>query len=263
MHGIDHKDGDRKIDWSNAAKDYAAHRPGYPPSFYQRLKRYNIGTPGQKILDLATGTGTLARTFAASGAEVVGVDIAEGQIESAKQLAANQNLKIDFHIASAEKSGLPDNSFDVISASQSWLYFDKVKMIPEIYRLLKPGGRLLTCHLCWLPRIDAIARESEALILKHNPDWSAGDWSGETEYLPPWAAGKLQLEGMFYYDEELTFTQESWRGRIRASRGIAATLTTEEVQAFDREHEAALKRQLKSDSFAVLHRIDAHIFHPC
>ena len=96
MHGLEHKDGDRIVDWSHTSEDYATHRPGYPASFYQRLKYYNIGISGQRILDLATGTGTLARTFAQAGAEVVGQDIAQGQIESAKQLAFKENLKNRF-----------------------------------------------------------------------------------------------------------------------------------------------------------------------
>lgn len=262
MHGVDHKDGDREVDWSKTSEDYAIHRPGYLPSFYQRLDRFGIGVPGQKVLDLATGTGTLARSFAAAGAEVVGIDIAEGQIDSAKRLAAEENVTVDFRVSSAEESGLPDNSFDLISASQCWLYFDKSRIIPEVKRLLKPGGRLMTCHLCWLPRVDEIARETEALVLKHNPDWSAGDWSGAIPYFPEWASGEFEIEAMFYFDEEIRFTHESWRGRIRACRGVAATLPSDRVQKFDSAHAQLLREKSCPESFGVLHRIDAHIFKP-
>ncbi len=76
---------------------------------------------------------------------------------------------------------------------------------------------------------------------------------------PEWYDERLTLEAMFYYDEEIPFTHESWRGRIRASRGISATLDTEAVARFDSEHEELLKK-LVPDSFGVLHRIDAHMF---
>ena len=64
---------------------------------------------------------------------------------------------------------------------------------------------------------------------------------------------------MFYYDEAIAFTRESWRGRFRALRGIGASLPDEEVRAFDREH-AKLLEEIAEPDFTVLHRIDAHVF---
>ena len=259
MHGLEAKDGDRVIDWSEAAEDYAKHRPGFPDSFYSRLKKFGIGLPGQRVLDLATGTGTVARALTKAGCDVVGVDIAEGQIEQATSLARADGLQAEFNVCPAEETGLADGSFDIITAAQCWLYFDRERILAEVSRLLAPGGRLVTCHLSWLSRIDPVAKATEALILKHNPDWSANDWDGTVPVYPLWYDKQLKLEGMFYYDEEIPFTHESWRGRIRASRGISATLDTEVVSRFDREHEELLQK-LVPESFGVLHRVDAHIF---
>jgi hypothetical protein len=64
--------------------------------------------------------------------------------------------------------------------------------------------------------------------------------------------------GYFYYDEEIPFTRQDWMGRIRASRGIGATLDTQQVAAFDAEHEALLKN-IAEPEFTIIHRIDAHI----
>jgi len=47
------------FDWSKTSPDYAVYRPGYPASFYTVLQALGIGTPGQGILDLGTGTGVL------------------------------------------------------------------------------------------------------------------------------------------------------------------------------------------------------------
>ncbi len=264
MHGVNPKDGNRKVDWSAASRDYALHRPGFPESFYAKLQRFGIGLPSQRILDLGTGTGTVARQFAAYGSQVVGVDIAAGQIAEAKRLAKDAELEVDFRTCSAEETQLPDNSFDIVIAAQCWLYFERDSILSEVKRLLDSGGRLITCHLSWLPRIDKVAQATEALIRKHNPDWSANDWDGVVPIFPAWLDEPLkvqtsELEAMFYYDEYIPFTHKSWRGRIRASRGVSATLSEENVRKFDIEHEELLRR-ITPETFGVIHRIDAHIF---
>ena len=50
-------DGGRSIDWGRTSRDYARHRPGPPPSYFERLAALGVGRPGQRLLDLATGTG--------------------------------------------------------------------------------------------------------------------------------------------------------------------------------------------------------------
>ena len=64
--------------------------------------------------------------------------------------------------------------------------------------------------------------------------------------------------GYYYYDEEIPFTSEAWMGRIRASRGIGATLDEKQVASFDADHEALLKN-IAEPEFTITHRIDAHI----
>jgi hypothetical protein len=126
-------------------------------------------------------------------------------------------------------------------------------------RVLKPGGWLVTSHFSWLPRLDEVARQSEALVLEFNPKWSAADWSGRIPPCPEWAEKIFDVRAMFYFDELIPFTHESWRGRIRACRGIGASLSPDEVAAFDAAH-AALLAKIAPDPFTVLHRIDAHVF---
>lgn len=79
--------------------------------------------------------------------------------------------------------------------------------------------------------------------------------------MPAWAEEEFDLLTMFQYDEPIPFTRETWRGRIRACRGIGATLTPEQVRAFDEKH-ARLLEETAAESFTVLHRIDAHILRP-
>ena len=261
MHGLAATDPGRSIDWGRTSNDYALYRPGPPPSFFQRLLELGVGLPGQRILDLGTGTGALAREFARQHAVVAATDVSDGQIEQARRLAQQQGLAIDFRCAPAEEAVFPANSFDGATASQCWLYFDAVRVLAALRAQVRPGGWLLTSHFSWLPRVDPIARASEALVLQFNPAWSAADWSGQVPAEPAWArAADLRVRARFVYDQPIAFTHDSWRGRMRACRGVAAALPQPQVEAFDRAHARLLRELAPEGRFAVLHRIDAHLF---
>jgi SAM-dependent methyltransferase len=254
-------DRGRNFDWGRTSSDYSRHRPGYPPSFYERLMALAIGRAGQRVLDLGTGTGNVARALARRGCAVTGIDISEGQVSEARRLAAAEGLQLGFLVRSAEDSGLANRSFDLVVAAQSWLYFDRDRATLETKRLLAPGGRLLTCHIGWLPRLDYIAKKTEELILKFNPDWTAADMSGEVSPSPKWIGRDFVVSAFFVYQEAIPFTREGWRGRIRACRAIGAELPSDEIEQFDKEHAELLER-IAPEEFNVLHWIDAHILRP-
>ena len=105
-------DGGQAFDWGKTASDYGTYRPGYPESFYTLLPMLGIGTPGQDVLDLGTGTGVLARAFAKCGARVTGIDIAAEQIAMAQRLAAEEQLDVHFICSPAEAAEVPEHAFD-------------------------------------------------------------------------------------------------------------------------------------------------------
>ncbi|MCB8932873.1 MAG: class I SAM-dependent methyltransferase [Fimbriimonadaceae bacterium] len=228
---------------------------------FEQFLELGIGTEGQRLLDLGTGTGVMARQFARQGALVSGVDVSPEQIAMAGQLAAEEGLEVEFLPHPAEALPWSGPTFDVATANQCWLYFDRERVVAELRRVLKPGGKLVTSHFSWLPRLDAIARRSEQLVLEFNPDWSAADWSGDVPKVPSWAEPEFEVEAMFVYDEPIAFTRESWRGRFRACRGVGAVLSESEVEAFDAAHHALL-HGTAPESFTVLHRLDAHVLKP-
>ena len=259
MHGLTPHDQGRQLDWGLTSDDYSAHRPGPPLSLFTRWLDHGIGQSGQRILDLGTGTGALARQFAAQGCAVSGVDIAGPQLDAARRMAEEAGLDVDLIRTSAEELPWDEPTFDAVTACQCWLYFDRDRVLDELRRILKQEGLIATAHFCWLPRQDEIARRTEELVLEFNPDWSAADWSGEIPDCPEWARERLEVVGTFYYDKPTPFTRESWCGRIRACRGIGASLSVEEVAAFDQAHQELLASTVP-EQFTVLHRIDSHIF---
>jgi SAM-dependent methyltransferase len=254
-------DPGRSIDWGRTSSDYAEFRPGPPASFYERLRALGVGTKGQRLLDLGTGTGVLAREFALAGCRAAGVDISAEQIEAAQALARRERLTVEFRVAPAEDTGFPGASFEVVTANQCWLYFDRDRAVAEVKRLLAPNGVLAVSHFTYLPRFDRIARKTEEIVLRFNPQWTAADWSGDVPEIPRWVRGDFTLTGSFVYDESIPFTREGWRGRMRACRGVGAALSPAEVERFDQAH-AAMLSECVPERFHVLHRINAHILRP-
>ena len=249
----------RKIDWGKTSADYGLYRPGYPDSFYDKIAAFRISLKGQCILDLGTGTGVLARSFAKRGCQVTGVDISKNQISMAEKLANEEGLDINFFVSAAEFSNLPDKSFDVITASNCWLYFDKSIMIPEVVRLLDSEGFLMKCSIVWLPYENMIAQKTEELILRYNPKWTGGGFEPEIQVEPDWSLNEFQLTSVHMYRVPVEFTGESWRGRIRACRGIGASLSENEITEFDTEHTKLLKN-IADKKFDIIHLVWFHLF---
>lgn len=99
--------------------------------------------PGERILDVATGTGWTARRVAAQGATVTGVDLGADLIEAAKTAAAEARLTIDFRVADAEKLPFEDRRFDaVISTCGVMFVRDPKAAAAELARVCKKGGRI-------------------------------------------------------------------------------------------------------------------------
>lgn len=258
MHTVDPDiDAGRAADWSRSARDYATHRQGPPAQFYDMLAVFGIGVPGQRAADLATGTGLLALEFARRGCAVEGVDIAAGQIEMAR--AAAGGLDASFAVAPAEDTGLASDAFDFVTANQCWLYFDKARAAAEVARMLAPGGRLVISHFSFMPRLSEIVAASEALVLAHNPDWTGADWEGRWDVYD--APPGFRRIGALAHDVDIPYSRENWRGRMRALRGIGASLDPAAVEAFDADH-AELLARMAPEVFDVPHRIEASIFVP-
>lgn len=246
---IDHG---KSFDWGRTSAGYARYRDIYPEEFYRKILGRGVCVKGQAVLDIGTGTGVLPRNLYQYGAEFTGIDISENQIEQANLLAEKSNMKIAFQCVPAEKSDFPADTFDAVTACQCFAYFDHAQLAPHIHRILKPDGKFVILYMAWLPFDDRIAGESEALILKYNPAWTGRGERRRSIPVPEVYDDYFAIEDREVFDVAVPFTRESWNGRIKACRGIGASLSDEEIEAFENEHRALLEK-IAPREFNVLH----------
>lgn len=243
-----------KADFGKTAEDYARHRVGYPDWLFERLMRRGLARPGMQALDLATGTGYLARGLAQRGLSVTGVDISSEMMAAAKDLDRAQGLEIEYVTAKAEETGLPSLSFDLVIAGTCWHWFDRPKAASEVLRLLRPGGALVVCMQSWLPLADNVVERTEAIVLRHNPSWPFRGLSGiESAFVRDIrTAGFADVES-FSVDFDIPYDHAGWRGRMRASAPISGSLQPQAVQAFDAELAEMLTRDYPQEPLQVAH----------
>jgi SAM-dependent methyltransferase len=245
-------------DFGRTAEDYARHRAGYPDWLFERLMRRGLIRPGMRALDLATGTGYLARGLAQRGLTVTGIDVSAEMTAAAKALDAAQGIRIDYVVAKAEETGLPAARFDLVTAATCWHWFDSKKISAEVLRLLKPGGWLVICSQDWLPRDGNVVARTEEIVRRHNPKWP---WDGLDGLKPGFVrdlrAASFDSIESFSVDIDIPYTHEGWRGRMRASAGISASLPPDQVQAFDAELAAMLARDFPRQPMSVAHCVCA------
>ena len=245
-------DAGKAFDWGRTSEAYAKYRDIYPECFYQKIVDRGLCVAGQNVLDLGTGTGVLPRNLYRYGAKWTGIDISEEQISQAKQLAARDGMEICFQTAATEELDFPEDTFDVITACQCFWYFDHGSVMPRLARMLKQDGRLLILYMAWLPFEDRIAGASEELVLKYSPNWSGARETRKPIWIPDAAWESFELMDREEYDVKVPFTKESWHGRMKACRGVGASLNAEELASWEKEH-LELLNWIAPDRFEVLH----------
>jgi SAM-dependent methyltransferase len=106
----------------------------------ERLAELADARRGIRLLDLATGTGTVARAAAARGASVVGVDVSAPMLAVARELSP----EIDFRRADAHALPFPDREFEVVVCGLAVSHFHQPPLaLRETLRVLREGGRLV------------------------------------------------------------------------------------------------------------------------
>lgn len=244
------------IDFGRTASDYRLFRAELPPAFFQLLAERGWVQPGQQAIDLGTGTGTLARGLAHMGVSVTGIDPARALLTEAAAADREAGINVAYRVGYAEDLTETTASVDVVTAGQSWHWFDRRKAAREAARVLVPGGRIVIVHFDWLPLAGNVVEATEELILTYNPSWTMADGNG---IYPAWLrdlaeASFVRLE-TFSFDLAVPYSHEAWRGRIRASAGVKASLEPEATERFDKALADVLRKRFSADPLSVPHRV--------
>src|SRR5579863_10280804 len=112
-----------------------------PPA--AKLVKFAQIAAGQRVLDVACGTGVVAVTAARGGAKVSGLDLTPALLERARENAAIAGVGVDFIEGDAEALPYPDASFDVVLSQFGHMFAPRPAIaVREMLRVLKPGGRV-------------------------------------------------------------------------------------------------------------------------
>ena len=142
--------------------------------------------PGESVLDVGCGTGGVtipAKLRVGLSGKASGIDPSPEMIAVAEQKAQRKGLEIDFRIGVIEALPYPDASFDVVTSSLMMHHLPehlKVKGLAEIYRVLKPGGRLLILDMM-SPKSSTRLRILTSLALHHGLKSGVEDYLGLME----------------------------------------------------------------------------------
>jgi SAM-dependent methyltransferase len=117
-----------------AAASYERGRPSYPPEAIDWL----LPPGARRVLDLGAGTGKLTRLLHDRGLDVVAVEPSEGMRDQLARCVPD----VAVHAGCAEEIPLGDGSVDVVLAAQAWHWADPHRAVPEVARVLAPGGQI-------------------------------------------------------------------------------------------------------------------------
>jgi ubiquinone/menaquinone biosynthesis C-methylase UbiE len=158
--------------FSNRVADYVKARPSYPPQVLDFLETEDILVPGESIADIGSGTGIFTKLLLDKEFRVFAIE-PNADMRAVAEAAFEGNPLFTSVDGTAERTTMDDNSVAVITAAQSFHWFDIEQCRPEFQRILQPGGYVI---LLWNDRDTertAFAKGYDALILAYATDLDA------------------------------------------------------------------------------------------
>ncbi|MGP9695480.1 class I SAM-dependent methyltransferase [Brachybacterium sp. AOP25-B2-12] len=162
--------------FADQGEDYDRLRPGYPSAVIDTIRRW-AGPSARDAVDLGAGTGKLTLLLAARGLQVTAID-PSGSMLTALDAAGDPH--VTSRVARAESTGLPDASADLVTAAQSWHWFDTAAVCREVTRVLRPDGVLvlvwntLDVQIPWVHRYSRIMHAGDVLKDDFEPPVAEG-----------------------------------------------------------------------------------------
>ena len=162
-----------------AAGAYERGRPPYPLEAVAWL----VPEEARAVVDLGAGTGKLTRALRAPGREVVGVEPSAGMREQFARVLPGVRV-LD---GTGESIPLPDMSADALVCAQAWHWVDPKRAVPEVARVLRPGGRLglvwniRDVSVPWVAELEQILRDCAASPTADDQVKYVGEPFGPTE----------------------------------------------------------------------------------
>lgn len=152
-----------RYSFESVAEAYERSRPQYAPAAVEWLAER---LPLRRVLDLGAGTGKLTRQLVAAGADVVAVEPGEEM----RRVLRREVPAVEALAGTAESIPLPDGSVDAITAAQAYHWFDAERALPEMHRVLRPGGGVALLWNEW-DADDPLMRALDAVVDRLRPDW--------------------------------------------------------------------------------------------
>lgn len=226
----------RAGDFTNLATDYTNYRPDYSPSVLTAILSL-VGKPVNTIdfADVGAGTGIWTRMVAERGVRsAVAVEPNDNMREAGK--AASTQLPIEWKAGQGERTGLADNSADLLTMASSFHWTDYDAAVKEFHRVLRPGGRFVAL---WNPRLIEVNPmlveiENELSKLKSDIKRVSSGRSGITDTLTAKLCATPQFEDVVYIEGRhiINMTPERYIGAWRSVNDLQVQLGAQKFDQF-------------------------------
>jgi ubiquinone/menaquinone biosynthesis C-methylase UbiE len=189
-------------DFTGLAGDYARFRPGYAPQVGTAILNYTgRELAGIDAVDIGAGTGIWTRSLAARGLRSV-LAVEPNDDMRAQGIEGSRDTNIVWRKGSAEATGLPDRSADLVSMASSLHWADFDQACDEFHRILRPGGVFAAL---WNPRLIEVNPllveiEAQIALLKPGIERVSSGRSGLTERLTDMLSAKPQFSEVLYLE---------------------------------------------------------------
>jgi SAM-dependent methyltransferase len=189
------------------ADEYDAARPAPPAELVQVIMQWS-GTAAPDVVDIGAGTGLSTVLWAGYAATVTAIEpsadmrgIANWRVAEMRATGATTEFTVTD--ATAEHTGLPAGCADIVTASQAMHWFDADRALPEIARVLRPGGVLAAYDCDWPPCIDWETDAAYMTAAERRADLESArglrpPYAGKGDHL-----ARIRRSGLFRYATEI------------------------------------------------------------